>query len=75
MQAITNNGLRPGIDVSLALDCAATEFYQDNLYHLKGESSQLTSAELAIYLISVKSTQLFLLKMVWMKMTGMAGNL
>ena len=45
MQAITNNGLRPGIDVSLALDCAATEFYQDNLYHLKGESSQLTSVE------------------------------
>jgi len=53
MQAITNNGLRPGIDVSLALDCAATEFYQDNLYHLKGESSQLTSAELSKYLESL----------------------
>ncbi|MDA9068402.1 phosphopyruvate hydratase [Gammaproteobacteria bacterium] len=56
MQAITNNGLRPGIDVSLALDCAATEFYQDNLYHLKGESSQLTSAELSQYLESLAST-------------------
>jgi enolase len=56
MQAITNNGLRPGIDVSLALDCAATEFYQDNLYHLKGESSQLTSAELLKYLESLAST-------------------
>ncbi|MDA9691053.1 phosphopyruvate hydratase [Pseudomonadota bacterium] len=53
MQAITNNGLRPGIDVSLALDCAATEFYQDNLYHLKGESSQLTSAEFSTYLESL----------------------
>ena len=56
MQAITNNGLRPGIDVSLALDCAATEFYQDNLYHLKGESSQLTSAELSKYLESLAAT-------------------
>ena len=56
MQAITNNGLRPGIDVSLALDCAATEFYQDNLYHLKGESSQLTSAEFSKYLESLAAT-------------------
>ena len=56
MQAITNNGLTPGIDVSLALDCAATEFYQDNLYHLKGESSQLTSAELSTYLESLAAT-------------------
>ena len=56
MQAIANNGLRPGIDVSLALDCAATEFYQDNLYHLKGESSQLTSAEFSTYLESLAAT-------------------
>jgi enolase len=56
MQAITNNGLTPGIDVSLALDCAATEFYQDNLYHLKGESSQLTSAEFSTYLESLAAT-------------------
>ena len=56
MQAITNNGLTPGVDVSLALDCAATEFYQDNLYHLKGESSQLTSAEFSTYLESLAAT-------------------
>ena len=56
MQAITNNGLSPGVDVSLALDCAATEFYQDNLYHLKGESSQLTSAEFSTYLESLAAT-------------------
>ena len=55
MQAITNNGLRPGIDVSIALDCAATEFYQDNLYHLKGESAQLTSTEFSEYLVSLAS--------------------
>ena len=56
MRAIKNNGLRPGIDVSLALDCAATEFYQDNLYHLKGESSQLTSAEFSTYLEALAAT-------------------
>ena len=56
MHAITNNGLRPGTDVSLALDCAATEFYQDNLYHLKGESSQLTSVEFSTYLESLAAT-------------------
>ena len=56
MQAITNNGLTPGIDVSLALDCAATEFYQDNLYHLKGESSLLTSAEFSTYLELLAAT-------------------
>ena len=56
MQAITNNGLTPGVDISLALDCAATEFYQDNLYHLKGEPSQLTSAEFSTYLELLAAT-------------------
>ena len=55
MHAITNNGLRPGADVSIALDCAATEFYEDNLYHLKGESTELTSAEFSKYLESLAS--------------------
>ncbi len=56
MQAISNNGLRPGIDVSLALDCAATEFYQGNLYHLKGESAHLTSLEFTQHLEFLAST-------------------
>ena len=55
IQSIKNNNLRPGIDVSLALDCAATEFYQDNLYHLKGESSSLNSNEFSKYLESLAS--------------------
>ena len=55
IQSIKNNNLRPGIDVSLALDCAATEFYQDNLYHLKGESSTLNSNEFSKYLESLAS--------------------
>ncbi len=55
IQSIKNNDLRPGIDVSLALDCAATEFYQDNLYHLKGESSSLNSNEFSKYLESLAS--------------------
>ena len=68
MHAITNNGLRPGADVSIALDCAATEFYEDNLYHLKGEFTELTSAEFSKYLESlVSNTQLYLLRMAWMR--------
>ena len=55
IEAVINNGLRPGTDVSIALDCAATEFYEDNLYHLKGESTELTSVEFSKYLESLVS--------------------
>lgn len=30
-------GLKPGVDVHFALDCAASEFYRDGKYHLAGE--------------------------------------
>ena len=55
LQAIRNNNLTEGNDVGIALDCAATEFYEDNLYHLKGESAELTSAEFSKYLESLVS--------------------
>jgi len=55
MQAIENNSLRPGLDVSIALDCAATEFYEDNLYSLKGQSLNLTSSEFSQYLESLST--------------------
>ncbi|MBQ8422027.1 MAG: phosphopyruvate hydratase [Bacteroidales bacterium] len=32
MQAIDNAGYLPGRDVTLALDCASSEYYKDNLY-------------------------------------------
>lgn len=32
MEAITNAGYIPGKDITIAMDCASSEFYQDNLY-------------------------------------------
>lgn len=37
MQAIEAAGYRPGEDVALALDCAATEFFKDGAYVYEGE--------------------------------------
>lgn len=44
MEAISEAGYRPGHDVFLALDVAATEFYKDGKYHWEG--SNLTAVEL-----------------------------
>ncbi len=38
VKAIEQAGLRPGEDVALALDVAATELYHDGIYHLGNES-------------------------------------
>ena len=50
LQAIEKAGYRPGEDVLLALDCAASEFYRDGKYHLEGEGLQLSSSEFTDYL-------------------------
>ena len=44
--AIEQAGYRPGDDVALALDPAASEFYEAGLYHLAGEDRRLGPAEL-----------------------------
>ena len=50
MQSVEQAGYRPGDDVVLALDCAATEFFRDGAYHLEGEGRTLSPAEMAAYL-------------------------
>jgi enolase len=50
IQAIRNNGLTEGKDVGIALDCAASEFYNDGIYNLSSESNQLNSNEFTNYL-------------------------
>ena len=50
MSAIEKAGYRPGEDVMLALDCAATEFFKDGNYVLEGEGRTLSPAEMAGYL-------------------------
>jgi enolase len=48
--AVEKAGYRPGDDVMLALDCAATEFFRDGQYHISGEGRVLGSGEMAEYL-------------------------
>jgi enolase len=47
LAAITKAGYKPGVDVSLSLDCAASEFYKDGKYEMQGKS--YTSAEMIPY--------------------------
>lgn len=50
LQAIEIAGFRPGTDIHLALDCAASEFYEDGKYMLKGEGKSYDSGQFADYL-------------------------
>jgi enolase len=50
MGSIEAAGYKPGDDVVLALDCAATEFFRDGKYHLEGEGKVLDGAGMARYL-------------------------
>ncbi|MFO7746858.1 MAG: phosphopyruvate hydratase [Orrella sp.] len=43
--AIQNAGYEPGTQIALGLDCAASEFYRDGQYHLKGEGNLSLSSE------------------------------
>ena len=46
MEAIKKAGYEPGVDVCLAIDVAASEFYKDGKYELAGENRTLTTDEL-----------------------------
>jgi enolase len=49
-EAVEKAGYKLGSDITLALDCAASEFYRDGVYDLAGEGKQYSSAEFADYL-------------------------
>lgn len=50
VKAIEKAGYKPGEDIFLALDVAASEFYKEGRYQLKGEQKSLTSDEMVDYL-------------------------
>src|SRR6188768_191662 len=50
MSSIEKAGYKPGENVVLALDCAATEFFKDGNYVISGEGKTLSPAEMADYL-------------------------
>ena len=56
MQAIEKSGYKPEGDVLLALDAAATVFYHDNHYYLKGEGLILDADQLIDYWIELTKT-------------------
>ncbi len=53
LEAVEAAGLRPGDDVALALDVAATEFANGGAYHLAGEGRSLDRGEMVDYLVGL----------------------
>ncbi|MBT3224574.1 MAG: phosphopyruvate hydratase, partial [Proteobacteria bacterium] len=51
--AIEKAGYKPGDNVVLALDVAASEFYRDGRYHLEGEKAEWTAEELTGYYVGL----------------------
>lgn len=46
LEAIEKAGYKPGTQISLALDCAATELYKDGRYDMTREGKKLSSKEM-----------------------------
>ena len=53
VQAIEKAGYKPGEDIYLALDCAASEYCKNGIYEMKGECKSLSSAENVAYLAAL----------------------
>lgn len=49
MKAIKDAGYKPGENVNFAIDVAASEFYENGIYNLKGANLKLTTDELIDY--------------------------
>jgi len=50
LKSIEKAGYTPGDDIMLAMDCAATEYYENGKYEMKGEGATLSSEENVAYL-------------------------
>ncbi len=50
MRSVEAAGYKPGDDVVLALDCAATEFFKNGRYEMVGEGKSFSPVEMADYL-------------------------
>ena len=49
MEAMNKAGYVPGTDIALALDCAASEYYEDGVYNLAA-GAKLTRSQMVDYL-------------------------
>ncbi|SEK30459.1 enolase [Roseovarius nanhaiticus] len=53
LKSIEKAGYKPGEDIYLAVDCAATEYFRGGKYEMTGEGKSLTSQENADYLAAL----------------------
>jgi enolase len=53
MESIAKAGFKPGEEIALALDCAATEFFKQGKYEISGEGLSLSPAKMADYLAAL----------------------
>ncbi|WP_215746874.1 phosphopyruvate hydratase [Gluconobacter sp. P1C6_b] len=54
-KSVESAGYKLGEDVTFALDCAATEFYADGRYNLKGEGKEFDASSMISYLEDLAS--------------------
>ncbi|MDH4207943.1 MAG: phosphopyruvate hydratase [Anaerolineae bacterium] len=52
LEAIAAAGYEPGVDIFIALDPAASEFYEDGFYHLRKEEKRLKGEEMADFYLA-----------------------
>jgi enolase len=52
LEAIEKAGYKPGEQISIGLDCAATELYEGGKYNLAKESKQFSSSQLVKYWVN-----------------------
>ncbi|MDP8920393.1 MAG: phosphopyruvate hydratase [Pseudomonadota bacterium] len=50
MKSIEQAGYKPGTDMVIGLDCAATEFFKNGVYHYEGTGQKLSPQQQAEYL-------------------------
>ena len=53
LKSVEKAGYKPGDDIHLALDCAATEYFEGGAYNMKGEGKVLSPEENADYLAAL----------------------
>ncbi|PDH36686.1 MAG: phosphopyruvate hydratase [Halieaceae bacterium MED-G27] len=54
-EAVSAAGYRIGEDITLALDCAASEFYRDGEYHLSGDGRSFSAEGFSDYLAELSN--------------------
>src|SRR5688572_25906475 len=55
MKSIEQAGYKPGKDIVIGLDCAATEFFKNGVYHYEGTGQKLNPQQQAEYLAKLVS--------------------